>query len=109
MPDQRMEADANRATSGMLVRNTVNHTATKIEFETPPITNKELPTLMTLLTNAMTNTLQRNVTLRYYDTHTDAYKTGNFYIPDFETPIDRVDRTKNIIYYDSIRIAFIEY
>jgi len=108
-PDQRMEADANRATSGLLVRNTVEHTATKIEFETPPITNLELSSIMTLLNNAMTNALQRNVTLRYYDTVTDSYKLGNFYVPDIETPIYRIELNPPLVHYNSIRIAFIEY
>lgn len=109
VPDQRMESDANRATSGKLVRKTVDHTATKVEFETPPITNVELAAIMQRFTNAMTNVLQRNVTLRYYNTTTDSYKTGNFFMPDIETPINRVDKAKNIVYYNNIRFAFIEY
>ena len=108
-PDQRMEADANRATSGVLVRNTVSHTATKIEFETPPIDNTELASLMTLINNAMTNALQRNVTLRYYQTLTNSYKEGNFYVPDIETPIYRIELNPPVVHYDSIRFAFIEY
>ena len=108
-PDQRMESSANRATSGKLVRQTVSHTATKVEFETPPITNADLAAIMTRFTNAFTDALQRKLTARYYDTITDAYKTGDFYVPDIETSITNVDVDKKIIYYDSIRFALIEY
>ena len=33
-PDQRMEVSANRAASGKMVRQTVSHTASKIDFTT---------------------------------------------------------------------------
>lgn len=108
-PDQRMEAKANRATSGKLDRQTVSHTATKIEFETPPITNHEVAVLNTLIHNHYTNALKRDVSLEYYDNDTDTYKTGNFYMPDIQYKISRIDIDTNTIYYDKIRYAFIEY
>lgn len=108
-PDQRMEANANRATSGKLVRNTVEHTATKIEFNTPPITNIDVGTLNGLLSAAYIDPLERKLEARYYDQETDSYKTGEFYVPDREYPIYRVDLTTNTIYYKSLRYAFIEY
>lgn len=108
-PNQRMEASANRATTGLLHRNTVSHTSSKIELNTPPITNKEANAIHTLLSNAYTDNLQRKLDIRYYDPTSDSYKTGTVYVPDIDYNIIRIDSNLNVIYYDSVRIAFIEY
>lgn len=106
-PNQRMEVQATRSMTGLLYRSTVPHTATKIEFNTPPMTNAEANTMLTLLKNAWTNVLERKLAIEYYDMETDSYKTGDFYMPDTQFNIDRIDG--NIVYYNEIRIAFIEY
>lgn len=108
-PNQRMEAKANRATSGKLVRDTVEHTASKIEFNTPPITNKEVREIHNLLSAAFTNVRERKLEVRYYNTESDDYRTGQFYMPDTEYPIYRADLTTNTIYFKSLRFALIEY
>ena len=106
-PNQRMESEAKRAVTGKLSRTTCEHTATKIEINTIPLTNSEWSTLWGLIYGSFTNVQQRNITLQYYDNETDSYKTGDFYVPDIQYPILRIDG--NTIHYDSIRIAFIEY
>ena len=104
-PNQRMESEAKRAVTGLLKRTTCEHTATKIEINTVPMTNS----LWNMIKTRFTNQLQRDITLEYYDNETDSYKTGNFYMPDIQYPILRVDTDANLIHYDSIRLAFIEY
>lgn len=108
-PNQRMESSANRAVSGVLIRQTVSHTASKVDLSTPPITNNEANAINTLLTNAYTDALQRKLDLRYYDPSSDSYKTGTFYVPDIDFEIQRVDLVTNTIFYNPVRIAFIEY
>ena len=108
-PNQRMESSANRAVTGLLHRTTVSHTASKIDFNTPPVTNKEVNAINTLLTNAYTDSLQRKLDLRYYDPSSDSYKTGTFYVPDIDYDITRIEKSSNTIHYNDIRIAFIEY
>lgn len=108
-PDQRLEAKATRATTGILRRTTVAHKPSKIEFETPVITNKDLVQLNTLLQNHFTDALQRKLTITFYDNETDSYRDATCYMPDVNYNIDHVDNTKNIIYYDKVRYAFIEY
>ena len=108
-PNQRMESSANRAATGLLVRTTVAHTASKIDLNTPPITNVEANAIHTLLTNAYTDAQQRKLDIRYYDPSSDSYKTGTVYVPDIDYEIQRVDVTKKVIYYNPVRIAFIEY
>ena len=51
-PNQRMESEAKRDVTGVLHRTTVAHTATKIEINTPVMTNLDVDAMMTLFRNA---------------------------------------------------------
>ena len=106
-PNQRMEAEAKRDVTGYLHRTTVAHTASKVEFNTPVLTNKQVDAMRTLFRNNWSSTIERKITLYYYDMETDSYQTGTFYMPDIKFQIDHIDG--NIIYYAETRIAFIEY
>ena len=108
-PNQRMEAEAKRDVTGYLHRTTVNHTATKIEFNTPVLTNKQVDAMMTLFRNAWSSVAERKLTIYYYDMEMDSYDTGTVYMPDIKFQIDHIDNVKNIVYYKETRIAFIEY
>ena len=106
-PNQRMESEAKRAVTGVLHRTTVAHTASKIEFNTPIMTNADVDAMMTLIRNNWTNTQERKLTLQYYDMETDSYKEGTFYMPDVKFQIYRIEG--NTIFYKENRFAFIEY
>lgn len=108
-PNQRMESEAKRAITGLLHRTTVEHTATKVEFNTPNLTNLEADEMMTLFRNAWTSVTERKLNLQYYDMETNSYKTGEFYMPDIKFSIDHIDNDLNMVYYRETRIAFIEY
>ena len=96
-PNQRMESEAKRAVTGVLHRTTVAHTATKIELNTPNMTNLDVDAMMTLFRNNWSSTAERKITLYYYDMETDSYQTGTFYMPDVKWHIDRIEG--NTIYY----------
>lgn len=106
-PNQRMESEAKRSVTGVLVRSTVSHTATKVEFTTPHMTDKDVHAMMGLFGNAWISSLERKLNLQYYDMETGTYKTGTFYMPDIQFVIDHIDG--NIIYYKETTIKFIEY
>lgn len=108
-PNQRMENQANRAVSGVLRRTTVAHTASKIEFNTPTITNADVSALNTLLQNNFSNAQERKITIQYYDMETDTYKEADCYMPDVQYSIDHIDNWSNVVYYSPVRYAFIEY
>lgn len=108
-PNQRMETEAKRAVTGLLHRTTVEHTATKIEFNTPNLTNADVDAMMTLFRTAWTSTAERKLDIEYYDMETDTYKTGTFYMPDIKFQIYKADNVNNTLIYKEIRIAFIEY
>lgn len=108
-PHQRMEVSANRSADGHLVRNTVDHTASKIEFNTINLTNSDVKTINNMFSSAFTNSKERKLEVRYYDPVTDTYKTGDFYMPDTDYDIERIDVSNRIVHYNPIRFAFIEY
>lgn len=103
-PDQRQDLDSYRDADGILHRTVLPHTATKVEFETPPLLVRDFRLLVDGIRRNYLTTLARDVTLTYYDDETDTYKTGHFYLPgtwDFAV--------YNRDIYNSFRIAFIEY
>ena len=104
-PNQRMESSADRDTTGMLHRETCEHTATKIEFNTPYIRGVEVAELNTLLDIAGDH--QRNVTVEYFDPETQSYKNADCYMPDVQYSI--YSEINNDLLYSPIRYAFIEY
>jgi len=108
-PDQRMESSANRASTGLLKRVTCAHTASKIDFTTTPLTNADVNDIQTKLSNAYTDSQQRKLDIRYYNPATDTYATGTVYVPDIDYDINRIDLVNNIIHYNPVRYAFIEY
>ena len=106
-PDQRLETEAQRTATGLLVRTTVDHKPVKIEFETPPMTNREMAALNTMIQSAFTNDTERKLTINFYDNETDSYRNAECYMPDTDYSINRI--VGNTIYYSSVRFAFIEY
>lgn len=109
-PDQRLDLDTGlRDLTGVMHRVVVNHTATKIEFNTTLMDDVKANALVTMLMNHVRNYLERDVYLQYWDTESQSYKTGHFYIPDIQWQIRNVDTVNNVINYGETRIAFIEY
>lgn len=108
-PNQRMDIEAGRDSTGLLHRSVVSHTATKVEFETPHMDSTRVDAMMTLIRKWWTSKKERKIVVRYYDPEENDYTTGTFYMPDIEFNIRNIDTVKEIVNYDPIRIAFIEY
>jgi hypothetical protein len=108
-PNQRMEVEAKRDTNGNLHRTTVNHTASKIEFETPYLTEAQQSNLMSIIRSSWTSVTERKSALSYYDPETNSYKNGYFYMPDVQWKIYQVDTQNNKIIFGKTKISFIEY
>ena len=108
-PNQRMDYNSTRDSSGVLHRTALAHTASKIEFNTPRMSNKEVDSMMTLIRSKWSSSTERRLTLYYYDPETNGYKSGEFYMPDIDFTISNVDTARGRIMYAETRIAFIEY
>jgi len=108
-PNQRMDYNSTRDSTGVLHRTALPHTATKIEFNTPRLSNVEMNALMTMIRSRWSSSTERRITLYYYDPETNGYKTGVFYMPDVDFTISNIDTRTGRIMYTETRFAFIEY
>lgn len=108
-PNQALDLDSYRAETGVLIRNVLSHTATKIEFNTPSMTNIQWEEVWNIIKAGFNNSTERKLKLKYYDQMSATYKTGWFYVPDVNFTIRNIDEANGIINYDEIRVAFIEY
>lgn len=108
-PDQRLDLDSTRDLTGVMHRNVLKHTATRIDFTVPHINNYQHDYLMDLLHRNMSDTHSKTITLYYWDDEFCEYKTGKFYIPDIKFKIWGVDEEKGTILYNQTKLAFIEY
>lgn len=108
-PNQALDLDSYRAETGVLIRNVLSHTATKIEFNTPSMTNLQWEEVWNIIKAGFNNSTERKLKLKYYDQMSATYKTGWFYVPDVQFTIRNIDEASGIINYDEVRVAFIEY
>lgn len=103
-PNQRQEFDSYVDGNGELQRpNVVQHTRTKIEFETPYMDVRKMRNLLDNIWNNLTDVLKLECTVTYYNIETDGYESGTFYLPG----------TREYTYYNALingecRMAFIE-
>lgn len=104
-----MDLDPTRSLTGLLYRNPLSHTASKIEFNIPSMTNTQVEQFMSLLRSKYRNPLEKDVYLQYYLPEDNSYHEGHFYVPDIGFTIRNVDTARNIINYNETRVAFIEY
>lgn len=104
-PNQRIDQDSDSDATGVLHRNVLPHTRTKIEFETPQmLRGADVLAISTLLGLSGS---RRDVTITYWDHESQSYKTGKCYVPDISYQLMR--NTGDDLVYMPIRYAFIEY
>ncbi len=106
-PNQRMESDAQRDQFGDLHRTTLAHNKTLIKFSTHILNLEEKISFQNIINNAITNSLQRRVSVTYWNDETNSYSTGSFYIPDIEFQI--MDADSSTVMYNPITVELIEY
>lgn len=107
-PHQRQDLDSYQDNLGRLHRNTLTHTRSKLEWNTPPLTEREILELQNIINSGIINEKERKAKIVHYcfDTHT--YEKGEFYIPDITfTPL-KINPNGEVL-MDKIRLAFIEY
>ena len=108
-PQARLDLDPFRNTEGWLMRNVLNHRATKISLTVKPMWNADHANMWSFITSHYTNAQERKLTITYYCPDTDNYATGQFYIPDFTPQMDLVDVARRKILFLSYELQFIEY
>lgn len=107
-PDQRIDLDSGRDTTGVLHRAVVSHMPVKIEFNTVPLNSADVAEISRLLNLSRSNA-QRKCTVQYYNTETDSYASATCYVPNLDYTIDWIDKANNRVHYSAVRYAFIEH
>lgn len=108
-PDQRIDLDSHVSETGYLQRNVLDHTRTKIEFETPYINDTQWKSIWDVITAGFTDAQAQKCTIQYYNPKTNTNDVATCYVPDIELHIRNIDFPNHVINYDPVRIAFIQY
>lgn len=104
-PDQIMDLDPYRDGNGELHRNALPHTATSVEFSTPPLYLLGVKKLNQFIQHGTRVQCQ----IEYWNPNTSSYVSGTFYIADVPYEIVNVDEKKKDILYKPITITITEY
>lgn len=104
-PDQIMDLDPYRDANGLLHRTALPHTATSIEFSTPPLRLKDVELLNTFLTKE--NRVKCEI--EYWNPNTSLYVTGTFYIADIPYDFVNIDESRKTSLHKPIKITITEY
>lgn len=105
-PDSRQDLDSFRDGNGVLHRSVVEHTITKIEFETMPMNESEWLYIMNGISSNYTNSREKKCRVTYYNALTGLYDVGDFYIPDI---VPSLHIKNGVVQFYPIRLALIEY
>lgn len=108
-PNRRQDLDSTRNANGKMTRTVLDHMPTTISFQTKPMYNDDLEKMMAFIRDHYIVDKERKVRLEFYCPDSNSYKTGDFYIPDIEYPIIKVELEQNRILYNGFTLEFIEY
>lgn len=108
-PNQMIDLDSYVSETGYLIRNVLDHSRTKIEFNTPYCTDAQWDTVWNVIKQGFTDSKARKCTIQYFNPLTGTNQTATCYVPDIELTIRNVDFPNKVINYDPIRVAFIQY
>ena len=100
-PNQQSDKNTYVDEQGLLHRDVLPHTSTKIEFETVPMNLNQKIQFQKYFPSRTV------VELEYWNDETNDYEVGKFYVPSIEFSYYAV--WGNNILYNPIRVAFIEY
>ena len=106
-PNQRSELSAYRDNNNLLNRVTSPNFKTKITFRTKPLFIDEKINMQNIIAGGYTNYIERKASVTYYNEETDAYYTGDFYVPDVNFTVKYC--SGGTILYEPVEITLIEY
>lgn len=105
-PDQKTDIDSGMDSIGFLHRNVLPHKRTKIEFQLKKMTNAQWKSIYSKIQSRFLSE-HEDLNVEFYNTKTDEYRTGHFYLVEPEMYIERIEGS--IVHLEETRIALIEY
>lgn len=110
-PNQMQDLDSYVNGNGFLKRKVLDHSRTKIEWNTPYLTYEDKCKLILAITNGFKYGIgvakERKIRIRYYNDLTDAYEARNFYISDITFQVGGLYHGAPL--YLPVRLAAVEY
>lgn len=107
-PNARQDRDSYADANGLLRRNALKHTATKVEFTIRFMHEYEHDEMMKKIVKSYLNYNERDAICDYYDPETCQYKTGHFYI-DSNLQFTIYGTYHDEITYNEFTFKFVEY
>ena len=104
-----IDFDSTRNGAGKLVRNALKHKVPHCTVNIKPLSNTNMAALWTNLQSRYTINKEKKIRLSVYIPEIDGYVTENFYIPDMELTIRRIEEGTNKIVYEGFTLEFIGY
>lgn len=102
-----IDIDSYRDANGVLHRNAMSHLSYTIEFEIKPLDNTRLQEFLSAIRSKYIIPIERKVNVTFYLPEDDEYRSSDFYMPDPELNIERIENGK--VYYKKTTIKFIGY
>lgn len=100
-PDQQQDKDSYQDVTGLLHREVLPHTRSKIDMTTPYLWNEDKKVFQSYFPD------RKEVAVKYWNDERNDYVTGRFYMPDIEYQVYRTVGSR--VEYFPVRVAFIEY
>lgn len=108
-PNKRLDLDSFQDQLGVLNRNVLEHTATKAEWQSPPMKYDKFRVMMNFFHSNYSSVKERKVNCQYYDFETDSYKDGVFYMPDYAVQVYYAEPSKRDFMVREVTFKIIEY
>lgn len=102
-----IDFDSTRNGAGKLIRNALKHKVPHCTIQVKPLNNTNMASLWTNIKNRYMIAKEKKVKLSVYIPEINDYVTENFYIPDTELTIKRIEGTN--VLYEGFTLEFIGY
>lgn len=97
-----------RVVTGKLYRKTAEHQHAEVSVQSKAMDNARLAALNALINGAMSDAVNRDITIEFYDPETDTYKEADCYMPETPFVIRKVEDQSTVI-FQPVTYTFIEY
>lgn len=103
-----IDFDSTRNSAGRLIRNALKHKVPHCTINVRPLDNTQLNLLMSNLQARYTIAKEKKIQLSVFIPEYNQYVTENFYIPDLELVIRKIENNTKVL-YEGFTLEFIGY
>lgn len=102
-----IDLNSYRDGNGELKRNALDHVSYTITFDVKPMNNTRMQTFLDGIRSNFSIPKERKVSVTFYNPESDSYVTSDFYMPDPEFTIEKIENGQ--VYFKTTTIKFIGY